>query len=391
MATHPSKKVLPVIVISQFFCTSIWFASNAILTEIIETFHLEASFLANLTSSVQFGFISGTLLFALFTVADRFSPSKVFFVSSILAALCNLGVTIAHIDSTTLLAFRFLTGFFLAGIYPVGMKIASDHYQKGLGKSLGFLVGALVIGTGFPHLLKSITADVPWKAVVYSTSALALLGGVAMMVFVPDGPFRKRSLGLDMTAFLSGFSNKDFRSASLGYFGHMWEVYAFWAFAPVMIMTYAIQYADSNLNVALWSFFVIACGGFGCVAGGMLSQRYGAKRIATLALILSGLCCLASPLFLLSSSAAALLIFLSFWGIVVAADSPLFSTLVALNAAEESRGSALTIMNCIGFTITIIAIQVTNILMQYIRIEFVFVALALGPILGVGALVSNRT
>lgn len=390
MDKSPSKVILPVIVFSQFFCTSIWFAGNAILNEIIQTFHLGAGSLANLTSSVQFGFIAGTLVFALLTIADRYSPSKVFFVSSVLAALCNVGVTLHGIDSNTLLAFRFLTGFFLAGIYPVGMKIASDHYQKGLGKSLGFLVGALVLGTGFPHLLKSFATNVPWKAVVYTTSGLSLAGGSAMLWLVPDGPLRKRSQRLDITAFMTGFSNRDFRAASLGYFGHMWEVYAFWAFVPVMLINFGIQYTDIALNVPLWSFIVIASGGLGCVIGGILSQRVGPKRIATLALFLSGLCCLTSPVFLSSSSTVALLIFLCFWGLVVAADSPLFSTLVALNAADESRGSALTIMNCIGFTVTIIAIQVTSMLAQYIPVHLVFVVLAAGPVFGVAAMIDRK-
>ena len=390
MATSPSKTVLPVIVISQFFCTSIWFASNAILGDIIETFQLESGFLANLTSSVQFGFIAGTFLFALFTIADRYSPSKVFFVSSIFAALCNLGVTINGIDSTALLVFRFLTGFFLAGIYPVGMKIASDHYQKGLGKSLGFLVGALIVGTSFPHLLKSITTDLPWKAVVYSTSCLSLLGGLAMISLVPDGPFRKRSKRLELTSFFKDYSNKNFRSASLGYFGHMWEVYAFWAFVPVMLTAFDARHSALNLNIPLFSFAVIASGGLACVIGGILSLRYGAKRIATLALLCSCLCCLFSPLFLLGDSAILLMVFLFFWGMTVAADSPLFSTLVAQNATEESRGSALTIMNCIGFSITIASLQFTGFLLRFFNPEIVFTILALGPILGLIALVGNK-
>jgi len=390
MDNSPPKIILPTIVLSQFFCTSLWFAGNAILRDIIEAFNLEPGFLANLTSSVQFGFIAGTFVFALLTIADRFSPSKVFFISSIVAAIFNLGMTIDSIGSVGLIASRFLTGFFLAGIYPVGMKISSDHYQKRLGKSLGFLVGALVVGTSFPHLLRSITTDLPWKAVVYSTSGLSLLGGIAMVTLVPDGPFRRRGKRLDLTSFFKDYSNKNFRSASLGYFGHMWEVYAFWAFVPVMLTTFNNRHSGLNLNIPLLSFTVIASGGLACVMGGMLSLRYGAKRIATLALLGSCLCCLSSPLFLLGDSTALLMIFLFFWGMTVAADSPLFSTLVAQNAAEESRGSALTIMNCIGFTITIISLQCTSFLLSFFNPEIVFIALAIGPIFGLVALIGNK-
>jgi MFS family permease len=314
MDPSPKKIILPTIVLSQFFCTSLWFAGNAILKDIIETFNLEPGFLANLTSSVQFGFIAGTFVFALLTIADRFSPSKVFFISSILAAVCNLGMTVQSIGSVGLITSRFLTGFFLAGIYPVGMKISADHYQKGLGKSLGFLVGALVVGTSFPHLLRSITNDLPWKAVVYSTSFLSVLGGIAMVILVPDGPYRKKSKRLQLTSFFKDYSNKHFRSASLGYFGHMWEVYAFWAFVPVMLQAFSIKFADLDLNVPLLSFIVIASGGPACVIGGILSLRYGAKRIATLALLGSCLCCLFSPLFLLGDSTVLLMAFLLFWG-----------------------------------------------------------------------------
>ena len=147
------KRILPVIVISQFLSTSVWFAGNAVLPDLVKTLHLPPGYLAHLTSAVQFGFIIGTLLFAIFAIADRFSPSYIFFASALIAALANLVMSIKDLHPGLLLGSRFLTGFFLAGIYPVGMKIASDHFDKGLGRSLGWLVGALVFGTALPHLL----------------------------------------------------------------------------------------------------------------------------------------------------------------------------------------------------------------------------------------------
>ena len=296
------KYILPTIVLSQLFCTSLWFAGNSILNDIAKDLYLAPQFLAHITSAIQFGFISGTLVFAVFTISDRFSPSLVFFVSSILAALCNLGISIDHIDSFEILLFRFLTGFFLAGIYPVGMKIASDYYQAGLGKSLGFLVGALVLGTAFPHLLKNITMSFDWKYVVYGTSVLSVLGGLLIYLFVPNGPYRKKGQVINFTAFLNGFKAPNFRSASFGYFGHMWELYAFWAFVPLMLATHNNQFPETHLPVPLLSFFIIASGGLACVFSGILSQYFGAKRIASLALSVSCLCCVLSPLFLLLSS-----------------------------------------------------------------------------------------
>src|SRR5476651_789511 len=185
------KRILPAIVISQFFCTSLWFAGNAIMGDIVKQFHLAPDFLGYLTSAVQSGFITGTLIFAILNISDRFSPVMVFLFSAIIASVFNLAISFNGISLSALMMLRFMTGFFLAGIYPVGMKIASDHYKQGLGKSLGFLVGALVIGTSFPHLLKSLMAMLPWKYVIFSTSLLSLLGGLAMFLLVPDGPYRK--------------------------------------------------------------------------------------------------------------------------------------------------------------------------------------------------------
>ena len=181
---------------------------------------------------MQFGFIIGTLTFAIFTISDRFSPSKVFFISALFGALCNVGILWKSSDLFSLLVCRFFTGFFLAGIYPVGMKIATDYFKDGLGKSLGYLVGALVIGTAFPHFLNGIPGTFHWKFVVLSTSCMAILGGLLMLVLVPDGPYRKPSKRTDFSAFLKVFQNKKFRSVTFGYFGHAWELYTFGPLSP---------------------------------------------------------------------------------------------------------------------------------------------------------------
>lgn len=384
------RHILLVIVVAQFFCTSVWFAGNAVLNDLVKDLHLEADFMAHLTSAVQIGFIAGTLVFALLAIADRYSPSKIFFISATIAALFNALVGWEGIGSIELLLLRFLTGFFLAGIYPIGMKIASDYSREGLGKSLGYLVGALVLGTAFPHLLKSFALGMPWRSVMYGTSLLSILGGVAMYGLVPDGPFRKAGQRLKVTAFLSGFRSRDFRAAAIGYFGHMWELYAFWAFVPVMLTVFATTYPEQPLNVSRWSFIIIGFGAVACVIGGYLSQTFGAKRIATWSLTLSGLCCLLSPVVLTQSSSTMLLAFLFVWGLVVIADSPLFSTLIARYAPAETRGTSLTIVNCLGFAITIISIQWLNYLMTQWDAHYLFVLLAIGPIFGVTALLRHR-
>lgn len=383
------KYVLPIIVISQFCCTSLWFAGNGVMQNLVETFHLQENALGYLTSSVQFGFISGTLLFALFTISDRFSPSKVFFVSAILGATFNLGFVLDNQTLFSLISFRFLTGFFLAGIYPVGMKIATDYYQKGLGKSLGFLVGALVLGTALPHFLKDILVDYSWKSVLISTSILAIIGGFLLLIFVKDGPYRKPSKNLDLSICFKIFKNKNFRKAAFGYFGHMWELYTFWAFVPVLLAIYQKTHLTQNFNIPLLSFFIIAVGSISCVFAGYISEKLGTKNTATRLLLLSGICCLISPFLIHVENQNIFIGFLLFWGMVVIADSPLFSTLVAQNAPSKDKGTALTIVNCIGFSITIISIQVLNSLHINTTSTYIFMILAIGPALGLLAIMKK--
>jgi len=387
---HIPKRILPTIVVAQFLCTSLWFAGNAIVPDIVEAYNLAPSFLANSTSAVQLGFIVGTLVFALLAIADRYSPSRVFALCAFAGAAINLSIAMEGISATGLLLSRFCTGFFLAGIYPVGMKIASDYYNKGLGRSLGYLVGALALGTALPHLLKNYTTDLPWRYVVVLTSSLAALGGLAILLLVPNGPFRKAGHKLQLSACLQGFKKRDFRAAAFGYFGHMWELYAFWAFVPVVWSNYAHLYPNAGVNVPLYSFCVIAGGGLACVLGGNLAQRFGAQRIAAIALGISGVCCLFSPWLLEHTSLVVLFAFLMLWGGAVIADSPLFSTLVAQRAPANVRGTALTIVNCIGFATTIGSIQLVQYFSDDGNTTTFLVVLAIGPAFGLLALLRNR-
>jgi MFS family permease len=381
-----AKLILPVIVISQFCCTSLWFAGNGVINDLVINFDLKVNALGHLTSAVQFGFIIGTLIFAILTIADRFSPSKVFLISALLGSLFNLGVIWEANSLISLLSLRFFTGFFLAGIYPVGMKIAADYYEKGLGKSLGFLVGALVVGTALPHLLKELTDTYPWKSVLMATSSLAVLGGLLMIIMVPDGPYRKPSQRTDLSAFFSVFHNRDFRSVAFGYFGHMWELYAFWAFVPFMLKKYSLEHPQVIFNIPILSFLIIGIGGLACVLGGYLAQTAGTKRTAFIALLLSCGCCLISPLIFASEFESLFIGFLIFWGMVVVADSPLLSTLVAQNVSAEIKGTALTIVNCLGFSITIISIQFITGMIELTDSNGIYTILAIGPILGLIAL-----
>ena len=344
--------------ISQFAGTSLWFVGNAVLPELKQSLHLSQYAVSQVTSAVMLGFVAGTLVFAFLSLADRFSPVRLFFISSLLGAICNSAVAWIATDAASLFALRFLTGFFIAGIYPVGMKIAADWFEKGLGKALGFLLGALVLGTAFPHLLKNRDFELPWKSVLYCTSLFASAGGLLMILFVGDGPFRKRSGRFQWNAIGEIFGSRKWRQAAFGYFGHMWELYTFWGFVPLIIELYGRK-NGSSMNVSLLSFLIIASGMISCITGGYLSQRWGSAKVASLALFISGLCCISSPLFFhLPLMVFIALIFI--WGLAVIPDSPQFSTLVTQYAPEHLRGTALTIYNSIGFSIAIVSLVVID-------------------------------
>jgi MFS family permease len=379
-----NKFLLPLIVFSQFAGTSLWFVGNAIIADIQTTV---ASNVSNLTSVVQFGFIGGTLIFSLLTIADRFSPSKVFFFSSLIAATANVLLLWFAKDSQWLFILRFITGFFLAGIYPVGMKIAADNFPNKLGNAMGFLVGALVLGTAFPHLVKSQLQIFAWQDVVIFSSALASAGGLLVLLFVPGQKTKAPASALKLNAAIKVFASSNFRSAAFGYFGHMWELYTFWAFVPLMLATYNAINQDS-LNISLWAFIVIAAGSLSCTAGGVLSKKYGSKKIAFYSLFFSGICCLLSPLFNNLPEEIFLSILL-IWGLTVVSDSPQFSAMVAQSAPPENKGTALTIVTSAGFAITIISMQVVRALAD-IPTTYYLLVLFIGPFFGLFSLKNYR-
>ncbi len=350
------------------------------IDDFAKQFTVGFNILGYLLSSVQFGFIVGTLTFALGTISDRFSPSKVFMISAILGALCNIALLLTDITVFQVLLARFGTGFFLAGIYPIGMKIASDYYKDGLGKALGYLVGALVLGTALPHLLKTLSWNSDYKTVIRTTSILACIGGFLIFLCVPNGPYQKPVTKLQLGVIPKLFKLPNFRQAAFGYFGHMWELYAFWGFVPILLKTYAEQH-KIDLSISFWSFTIIAIGFFSCVLGGYLSLRIGSRKVARYSLLFSGLFCLISPL-LFQLHLGIFLTLICVWGMVVISDSPQFSTLVAVAALAELRGTGLTIVNCIGFAITIISIQLLSYTIDTIDPIYIFLILAIGPVMG---------
>jgi len=393
MKPHASKvprHILPVIVLSQFAGSSPWFAVNAVMPDLQRTWGLPAAAVGTLTSAVQLGFVMGTLVFALLMVADRFSPSRVFLTCSLLGAAANAGTLFVQGELAPLVALRFCVGFLLAGIYPVGMKIAASWYRERLGAVLGVLIGALLLGTALPHGLRALAGDAgtpavdaltagglqPWQTVVLGVSLLAALGGLATGLLVPDSPHLMRGARISPTALRLIWVDRRLRASVFGYFGHMWELYSFFVLVPLIVGSRLVGSAASAA-----AFWIIAMGFAGCVGGGLLAHRLGSARVAQMQLTTSGACCLLAP-FMLDAPWPLFMGWLLLWGLTVSGDSPQFSTLTAQNAPPAVVGSVLTFVNCIGFAISVLSIELFVAAVQHWPLAMVLPWLGLGPLLG---------
>lgn len=352
------------IILSQFLSGSIWFAANV-------AYQGQGSLL----SAVQFGFICGTLVFALLNLSDRFSPARVFFLCAAFGAIFNFSGIFFSGRPLILLATRMLCGICLAGIYPVGMKIAASWYPGSISRALGWLVGALVLAAGFPYLIRALDWKGIENTILIATSISCALGGIIQLFLVKDGPHLPKATRLDLRLIRDVFRHPGFRASAFGYFGHMWELYAVFAYAPVLISTLTGHYA------ALLSFFFFVAGFLGCGIGGMIALRTGSRGIALASLAVSGLICLFSPLLTVLPTWMSLPLIM-LWGVAVVADSPQFSTLNAMFAPKAYVGSALTIVNCIGFLITILTIELLGAWISTMGIRTAFLFLTPGPVFG---------
>lgn len=377
------------IAIAQLFGTSLWFSANSAADDLMRTWHVSAADIGWMTSAVQMGFILGTLVMALGGLADRYRASRIFVCSALAGALFNACFALLSEGLASAVAFRFLVGLSLAGIYPVGMKLIVSWAPERTGQALAQLVAMLTLGTALPHGLREVGADLPWQYVILASSGLALLGAL-LIHWLGDGPHlpdaRRRKIPSHAgagrrIAVLDAFRIHRFRAAALGYFGHMWELYAFWTVVPLLVSQTVLASRFSALGVSGMAFAIIGIGALGCVVGGLLSRRYGSAKVALSALAASGVCALMFALFWQHLSAIALGLLLLVWGATVVADSPQFSALSAQACPRELVGAALAIQNSIGFAITVVSIAATTMLFEQVGLSAAWL-LVPGPIVG---------
>ncbi len=374
---------LAVIVIAQLFGTSLWFSANSAGDDLMRAWALQAADIGRLTIAVQLGFILGTLGFALSGLADRFAASRIFAVCAVLGAAANAGFALLAHGLGEGLAWRFVVGLALAGVYPLGMKLVVSWVPQHAGAALAWLVGMLTLGTALPHGVRALDVGWGWQATLLVSSVLALLAAV-MIALLGDGPHLARHAGaprLRLGEGLYALREPRFRASAFGYFGHQWELYAFWTLVPLLVTAARGAAAGPPSGPA---FAVIGIGAAGCVLGGVLSRRIGSARVAAVALAVSALCCAIYP-FATAWPPLLLAALMLVWGASVVADSPHFSALSARACAPESVGSALAFQNAIGFAITMASIELTTRLWPLIGDRVAWVLLP-GPVLGLIAL-----
>ena len=366
----------------------LWFGVSAVAPQIAAEWHLDAATAAWLTLAVQLGFVAGTLLSALLNLPDIVRTRNVLAVSAACAAIANALLAIFATGVSTAIALRFLTGVFLAGVYPPGMKLIATWYREGRGVALGALVGALTLGKASPYLVNALGSS-RWRVNVGFASILAAVAVIVVLLFVREGPYALPNQPFDVSQIAKGFRNRGVRLANFGYFGHMWELYAMWTWAPAMIRASLKASGDPPIFAEAASFVVIGAGAVGCVVAGRVADRIGRPIVASAAMIVSGACCIAIGFFY-GHSPVALLVIAAIWGATVVADSAQFSACVTELGDPRYVGTALTIQTCIGFLITTVSIRMMPALVARVGWQHAFAALAIGPLLGTVAMLRLR-
>lgn len=382
-------RALFVLSLAELLGMALWFSASAVVPVLTIEWALDDGDRAWLTMSVQIGFVVGTLLSALTNLSDLLNPRRLFAVCALAGAACNAAIPLWSTDIDGALPWRFLTGLFLAGVYPPGMKIMAGWFRRGRGMAIGMLVGTLTIGSASPHLLRAL-ATPDWRQLMLAASLSSVVGGLLCWLFVGDGPYSTRGARFDWRFAARALSDRGVRLANLGYLGHMWELYAVWTWIPLFLAASFATSAPEWVPLApAASFAVIGIGGLGCVVAGWLADRIGRTTVTIASMAVSGLCCLLAG-FAFGAHPLWLLCLCLVWGFAVVADSAQFSASVTELTEAEYVGSALTLQTCLGFLLTLASIRLIPWLSQHLGWQGGFAVLAVGPALGILAMTRLR-
>lgn len=370
---------------AQLFALSLWFSASAVAPQLEETWDLSVGEVAWLTLTVQLGFVAGALGIAVSGIADAVPARRLFTVSALAAAAVNVALLAVSASTVPVaLILRFATGALLAGVYPSGLKVMAGWFRTGRGMALGALVGALTVGSAMPHLIRGF--GIGWQGVILTASGLTLVAAWAMTFRVIDGPYEVAVSPFSWHHVAGVVRNRGFRLSTIGYLGHMWELYAMWTWTAAWLVASSEAGGFGTAWVSTATFAIIAIGGVGSFAAGIFADRAGRTLVAGGSMAISGSCAAATVLLFGQTPWLVVPVFLV-WGLTVVSDSAQFSTMVTETATAGQRGTALALQTGLGFLLTLVTISGVPWVADRWGWEWAFPWLAMGPAVGVAAMV----